>query len=84
MVEEGIPDAIRHFRHGQNIVLTFLIALDTDAIVKRVPTVPNRPESARRELVQLRVGVDSDHQLKQLRPSLALVVTPERLVTAFL
>jgi hypothetical protein len=50
VLEEGVPDIFRHSGHSLNVVLTFLVSLGVDAIVERVPVIPDQPESARREL----------------------------------
>ena len=50
--EEGIPDIFRHSRHGQNVILTFLVSLGADTIEEHVPVVPDQAESAGRELAQ--------------------------------
>ena len=64
VLEEGIPDIFCHFRHGQNVILRFLVSLDADTIVEHGPVIPNRPKSAREELTQLQVGVNPDYLLE--------------------
>ena len=54
--EEGIPDILRHLRHGQNVVRTLFVVLVIEATVERVPVIPNQPESTRKESAWQRVG----------------------------
>ena len=82
VLEERILDIIRHFGHGQNVTFTCLVFLDADTIVERGAFISNQLQSARRELAMW-VGVDLDHPLKQLRPSLVLAVTLECIDTLF-
>ena len=82
ILEERVPDIFRHSRHCQNVALTFLISLGTDAIVERDAIIPDQPESARKELAHSWARVDPDHLLEQLRPLCVLAVTPESIVTA--
>ena len=53
IIKKGVPDVFHHPRHGQNIVLAFLIVLCGDAIVEHLPFISNRPESAKRESAPL-------------------------------
>ena len=46
VVEEGIPNLFCNSRHGLDIVLTFLVVLDVDAIAKHVGLIPDQPEGA--------------------------------------
>ena len=84
ILEEGISYIFRHSGDGQDVTLTFLISLNADAIVERDAVIPNQLESAGKELVQSRAEVDLGRLLKQLRPSLVLVVIPEWIITVLL
>jgi len=52
IVDDGVPDIVRHCGRGLDIVFTFLVVLGIDEIVERIPAIPNQPESTRRELTQ--------------------------------
>ena len=52
VLEECIPDVLRHSGHGQNIALTFFVSLGADTIVQHDSVITNNPESGGRELVQ--------------------------------
>ena len=80
VLEESISDIFRHSGHSQNIILTFLVSLDTDTTVEHSPLIPNQPESAERELERLRVEIDGVHPLEQIRPSPVLVGALECIV----
>ena len=84
ILEEGISYIFRHSGDGQDVTLTFLISLNADTIVERDAVIPNQLESAGKELVQSRAEVDLGRLLKQLRPSLVLVVIPEWIITVLL
>ena len=43
VIKEGITDVFSNSGHSLNIVLRFLVALGTDAIVQHVPGVPDLP-----------------------------------------
>ena len=73
VLEEGIPDIFRHCGHSQNVILTLLVSLGVDATEEHIPIVPNRPESARRELALPWIRTHSGYLLEQLHPSLVLV-----------
>ena len=80
VLEERVPDVFSHCRHCQNVTLGFLVASGADAIIEHDAVIPNRPESAGRELVQYGVD-DGNCLLEQLRPSFVLVATPECVTT---
>ena len=84
ILEERVSYILRHFGHSQDVTLTFLVSIDADAIVEYNAVIPNRLESAGKELVQSRAGVDPGHLLEQLRPLIVLIITPEWIITAFL
>ena len=52
IINNGIPNIVRHCGRGLNIVLTILVTLGTDAIAEHFPTIPNQPQGSRRELTQ--------------------------------
>ena len=57
------------------------MVLITDAIVERLPIIPDQPQGGRQELARPWAGTDSGHLREQLRSSPAAVVTPEYIVT---
>ena len=83
VLEERVSDIFHHSGHGQNVILAFLISMHADSIADRGALVPNHPESAMRELAQLRGGIDCDNQLEQIFPSLILAVTLQCVAIAF-
>ena len=46
VLQEDVPDVFYNPRRGQNVVTTFLVAPSVDAIVERIPIIPDRSESA--------------------------------------
>jgi len=50
VLEDGISDVFCHSGNSQDVALTFLVSLSTDAIVERDAIIPNQLESARGEL----------------------------------
>ena len=80
VLEECVPDIIRHSGHNQNVTLAFLVSRNADTIAECGDPIPNWPEGAGRELARLWVGIDSDHPLEQLLPSLVLVVILKRII----
>ena len=68
IIEEGIPDILRDFRHSLNVTSTFLVALGVSAIAERVALVSDFPESAGRQSARWRAMVDPGHVLEQFRP----------------
>ena len=83
IVDDGVPDVVRHCGHGLDVVLTLLVAA-VDAIAERSTVIPNQPKSARRASTRRWIRVDSDYSLEKLRPMLMLVCNPESIVTALL
>ena len=52
ILEERVSYIFRHSGHSQDVTLTFLVSIDADAIVEHNAVIPNRLESAGKELVQ--------------------------------
>ena len=84
VLEERVPDILRHSRHTNNVTLALLVSLATNTIVERDTVNPDQPESAGRESAQSWVGVGPKHPLEQLCPSRVLSLTPERIVAVLL
>ena len=84
VLEECIPDILRHSRHSQDVTLTFLISIDANTIVEHDAVIHDQLESSRKELAQSRAEIDLGHLLEQLRPSFVLVFIPESIITALL
>ena len=76
IIEEGIPDILRDFRHSLNVTSTFLVALGVSAIAERVALVSDFPESAGNQSARWRARVDPGHVLEQLRPLAAPAILP--------
>ena len=83
VLEEDIPDIFRHSGCSLDVILTFLVGQGVDTIIERVPIIPNWPESARGELEWQRVGVNSNHALKQLCPTFVLIFITENIAILF-
>ena len=82
ILEEDVSYIFRHSGHSQDVALTFLVSLDADTIVEYDAVIPNRLESAGKELVQSWAGADLGHLLEQLRPFLVVVASPECIIIA--
>jgi hypothetical protein len=81
VLEERVLDITRHFGHGQNVTLRFLVPLDTDAIAQHGAFIPDQLEGAGRELARSGGGVGLGHLLEQFCPLFLLAVTLECIVT---
>ena len=81
ILEERVPDLLRHFRHSQNVPLTFFVPLGTDTIVECEAVILDQPEGAGSELAQSRVGIKCNHLLEQFCPSFRLIAAPNRIIT---
>ena len=81
ILEECVPDTLRHFRHSQNVPLTFFVPLGTDTIMEDEAIILDLPEGAESESAQSQVGINCIHLLKQFCPSPMLTATPKCIIT---
>ena len=80
ILEERVPDLVRHFRHSQNVTLTFFVPLHTDTIVEDEAVILDKPEGSGSGLAQSQVGINGNHLLEQFCPLFMLVAAPNRIV----